>query len=92
MNWTFKSGVPKGQNACYLLNKRPVSLNEGNYRVSFDPVDVKVPVPALHDHPKQAARTRLFHVPPCSLNKTECTVASRKKAKMENAQVFNSSI
>ena len=54
-HWEFKSGVRRGENACYLLNKRPVSLNEGNYRVSFEPVDAKVPIPALHEQPKHAA-------------------------------------
>ena len=69
-----------------------MSLNEGNYRVSFEPVDAKFPVPELLERTKHVPNQRLFRVPPCSLNKTECTFASRKKAKIENALAFNSTI
>ena len=35
MTCKFKSQVAKGKDACYLLIDRPVSLNEGNYQVSY---------------------------------------------------------
>lgn len=42
MNATYKSGVKRFENQCYKINCRPVSLNEGNYRVNYEPVDPKV--------------------------------------------------
>lgn len=75
-----------------MLNRRPVSLNEGNYRVSYDPVDPKVATPSLKDKPKHIPRSRLFRVAPCAVDKVECTLQSRTKAKREFAQSFNSAV
>lgn len=80
-NWSFKSNIQKGGDACYKIIDRPVSLNEGNYRVNFEPVDANVAVPTLVPGPKHEPRSRMYRVAPCVLNKTECTYASRKKAK-----------
>ena len=61
-----------------------MSLNEGNYRVSFEPVDPYMTTPDLSLKPKKEAVPRFYRVPPCVLNKTECTLGARKKAKAEN--------
>jgi hypothetical protein len=47
VDWTFKSNNDRENNAVALFNRRPISLNEGNYRVSYDPIDAKVPAPSL---------------------------------------------
>ena len=48
-DWNFKSLVTREENSMSLFNRRPISLNEGNYRVSYDPIDVKIPGPDLQE-------------------------------------------
>jgi hypothetical protein len=60
--------------------------------VSYDPIDAKIPGPALKDWPKNVPRSRLFHVATCAIEKAECNIGNRKKARLENAQAFNSAI
>jgi len=48
-DWNFKSNLTREDNAVALFNRRPISLNEGNYRVSYDPIDAKIPGPDLKE-------------------------------------------
>jgi hypothetical protein len=92
IDFNFKSNTTREENAITLFNRRPISLNEGNYRVSYDPIDAKVPGPDIKDIPKHVPRSRLFHVAPCAIEKTDCNLPNRKKARLDNAQAFNSAI
>lgn len=88
----FKNAVHKSQDACYLLHKRPVSLNEGSLRVNFKRIDAKIWTPALKEFDKNGPNARFYKVPTCQLNQTGCCLASRKAAKKDNKQEFNSSL
>lgn len=61
----FKNAVQKSQDACYLLYKRPVSLNEGNLRVNYKRVDAKINTPALKEFDKAQPNNRFYKVPTC---------------------------
>lgn len=54
------------------------------YRVNYEPVDPNIAVHKLA-YDKNEPRKRMYRVAPCVLNKTECTHATRKKAKAENS-------
>lgn len=88
----FKSTVPKFKDPCYTIINRPVSLNEGGYRVNFEPVDPKPKYPHLHKFENNNARTRFHHVAPCVIDGCECTYHTRVRARKEAAQNFNSVI
>lgn len=88
----FKSKVSRGEDACYKLNTKPVSLNEGNYRVKFEPVDPKVQTPALQEFESHNPTKRFYNVSPCVLNAHECNLQTRKAAKEKMGQSFNSSM
>lgn len=77
----FKNAVQKNQDHCYLLNKRPVSDNEGNLRVNYKRIDAKTKTPALNEFDKSHKNSRFFKVPACQLNNTGCSLSTRKAAK-----------
>ena len=79
---TFKSGVAKFENACYKIINPPVSLNEGNYRINYEPVDAKAKVPDLKERERATGNYNFYNVPPCVINTVECTYKSRKQAKI----------
>lgn len=41
MQVNFKSRIKRTEASCYKLIQRPISNNEGVYKVNFDPVDAK---------------------------------------------------
>ena len=88
----FKSTVAKFQDPCYKIIDRPVSLNEGNYKPSYERVDAKIRTPALKEYPKTKPNKRFYNVSPCVLKNTHCTLKSRQEAKVQNPQEFKSSI
>lgn len=92
MGSTFKSGVKRFESQCYKINNRPVSLNEGKYRINFEPVDPKVQTPALHKFPLNNPQKRFFHIPPCVMSSAACSLSSRQQSKASHPQVFNSVI
>ena len=73
----FKSGVQKFEDACYKIIDKPVSLNEGNYRINFQPIDAKVNTPALHEFPKHKPNKHFFKNQPCIMDKAVCSLSSR---------------
>ena len=89
MNATYKSGVKRFENQCYKINSRPVSLNEGSYRVNFEPVDAKVPTPALHKFGLAKAKKRFYKIAPCVMDGAACTYSSRLQGKSKYPQTFN---
>jgi hypothetical protein len=80
----FKNAVQKSQDACYLLYKRPVSLNEGSLRVGYERIDAKINTPALKEFEKTDKNSRFYKVPTCQLNQTGCTLATRRAARKDN--------
>lgn len=92
MNATFKSGVEKMENQCYKINNRPVSLNEGNYRVNFEIIDKKPKKADFSKKPLTEPKKRFFKVAPCSTNNAVCSLQSRKAAKQEHPLGFNSAL
>jgi len=47
MDWTFKSNTTRANNAVSLFNKVPISVNEGENKLNYDPIDAIVPRPDL---------------------------------------------
>lgn len=92
MSSNFKSGVNKFEDACYKIVNRPVSLNEGNYRVNFDIVDAKKKVADFSRKPISEVNKKFFKVSPCLMNDTVCSLKSRKAAKADNPLEFNSAL
>lgn len=90
--YKFKSTVAKFQDPCYKIIDRPVSLNEGNYKPSFERVDAKIRTPALKEFEKTKPNKRFYNVSPCVLKKHSCSLKSRQEAKVQNPQEFKSSI
>ena len=74
MTANFKSGVKKGEDQCYKLNARPVSLNEGNYRVNFEVVDPKLKMADFNKKPLSQIKKKFFKVSTCTMNDTVCTL------------------
>ena len=89
---SFKSAVGKGEDACQKLHQKPVSLNEDRLRVNFKRIDAKINTPNLKEFALSDKNSRFYKVPICQLNQTGCTLATRKAAKLENKQDFNSSM
>jgi hypothetical protein len=72
------------EDPCYKIVDRPVSLNEGNYRVNFDIID---PKKKMAYFPKKATthpKKRFFKVSPCLMNETVCSLKTRKAAKEDH--------
>lgn len=90
--YKFKSTVAKFDDPCYKIIDRPVSLNEGNYKPNFEPVDAKIKTPALKEFEKAKPNKRFYNVSPCVLKNTHCSLKSRQEAKVQNPQEFKSSI
>ena len=88
----FKNNVLRYETPeCKIINK-PVSLNEGNYRVDYIQIDKKELAPQLDHKPTVTQNKKFFEISPCVINKAECSLKSRKEAKVKQQQVFNSSI
>ena len=81
-NATFKSGIKRGGGHMYENLKRFVPCNEGAYRIKYDGVDAKITVPELKTRMKNQPNVRMFRLSGCVNNKAECTLASRKAAKL----------
>lgn len=56
------------ENQCYKINNRPVSLNEGNYRVNFGYVDKKKKEADFNRKPISEVKKKFFKVSPCLAN------------------------
>lgn len=80
--YKFKSKVAKFEDPCYKIIDRPVSLNEGNYKPNFEPIDAKIKTPALKEFEKSKPNKRFYNVSPCVLKTTHCTLKSRQAAKV----------
>ena len=90
MQALFKSKVEKFEDPCYKIIDPPRSLNEGNYRVNYEPIDKKEKMVDLKERERSTGHHNFYNVPPCVAKTTECTYHSRKQAKLENGKQFNS--
>lgn len=86
----FKSCLERGEGHIYSNLKKTTPLNEGKYMIKYGSIKAHTPAADIKLRSKQEVNPRLFKVPLCVLNQTECTHQTRKMAKAGFHEQFNS--
>lgn len=70
----FKNNIKRGNDFLYKNMKKDPPLNEGKYRLKYDSIEERMPVPYITPDQKSEVKNRLYRVPMCVLNQDECNI------------------
>ena len=73
-----------------MIEDIPENVNSGRHKVSYNIVDKKERSTDFNLREFQPVRERLYEVPPCVIDHTNCNLRSRSHAKQQYQKTFNS--